>query len=437
MRAIFAVLLLGIFSHHAYGNNEDTNTTTAPTPPSPTSLSSNSTESTSVLSPHTTSETVTNVFTTQSSTQGVSTPSPSTNTVITVPSTRTQAPTQTSKAPSTISLATLNPVLSTTEAMGTTQTTGSSGMTETTLKATFVTPTISATVQPTGSTQQPTPSSDPNKSTATVPPTNGTDPNPQTSLPTDTATTTSQLTLQSTGMPPVTQSKSTDAALTVTQTFRGSSKHTATSMGSTTTIQPSQKVYSYKNFSKGNNDANESVDAKICKELLKTMFGDMCTMTFENGKMVSVSVKVNQTYLDQLRKKHEPKPMDQETHQKNTTLIAILCSCGAVLAVTFGVITYIYITRHRQSYKKNQVSCHSYRLFDTWHRKSHSKQHLTEEMQTVENGYHDNPTLEVMEVQPEMQEKKAAMNGEFNDSWIVPFDNLAKDDIPDEEDTHL
>lgn len=65
------------------------------------------------------------------------------------------------------------------------------------------------------------------------------------------------------------------------------------------------------------------------------------------------------------------------------------------------------------------------------------QQHLTEELQTVENGYHDNPTLEVMEVQPEMPEKKLAPNGEFNDSWIVPFDNLAKDDIPDEEDTHL
>ncbi|KAK3517293.1 hypothetical protein QTP70_002937 [Hemibagrus guttatus] len=63
-----------------------------------------------------------------------------------------------------------------------------------------------------------------------------------------------------------------------------------------------------------------------------------------------------------------------------------------------------------------------------------SMQHLTEELQTVENGYHDNPTLEVMEVQPEMQEKKMALNGEFNDSWIVPFDNLA---IPEEEDTHL
>lgn len=65
------------------------------------------------------------------------------------------------------------------------------------------------------------------------------------------------------------------------------------------------------------------------------------------------------------------------------------------------------------------------------------QQYLTEELHTVENCYHDNPTLEVMEAQPEMQEKKVALNGEFNDSWIVPIDNLIKEDILDEEDTHL
>ncbi|GAA6102750.1 podocalyxin [Tachysurus ichikawai] len=98
------------------------------------------------------------------------------------------------------------------------------------------------------------------------------------------------------------------------------------------------------------------------------------------------------------------------------TLIAILASCGAL--ALFLIACAVYCSYHRSSYRKNQ-------------------QHLTEELQTVENGYHDNPTLEVMEVQPEMQEKKMALNGEFNDSWIVPFDNLTKDDIPEEEDTHL
>ncbi|EGW10693.1 Podocalyxin-like protein 1 [Cricetulus griseus] len=66
------------------------------------------------------------------------------------------------------------------------------------------------------------------------------------------------------------------------------------------------------------------------------------------------------------------------------------------------------------------------------------QQRLTEELQTVENGYHDNPTLEVMETPSEMQEKKVVnLNGELGDSWIVPLDNLTKDDLDEEEDTHL
>ncbi|XP_065510697.1 podocalyxin isoform X2 [Caloenas nicobarica] len=62
---------------------------------------------------------------------------------------------------------------------------------------------------------------------------------------------------------------------------------------------------------------------------------------------------------------------------------------------------------------------------------------LTEELQTMENGYHDNPTLEVMETSSEMQEKKVNLNGELGDSWIVPLDTLMKDDLEEEEDTHL
>ncbi|MBN3302812.1 PODXL protein, partial [Amia calva] len=98
------------------------------------------------------------------------------------------------------------------------------------------------------------------------------------------------------------------------------------------------------------------------------------------------------------------------------TLIAILASCGGLLIIIVGFIMYILC--QRKSYRKNQ-------------------QQLTEELHTVENGYHDNPTLEVMEIQPEMQEKKTHINGEFNDSWIVPIDNLIKDDHDEEEDTHL
>lgn len=66
-----------------------------------------------------------------------------------------------------------------------------------------------------------------------------------------------------------------------------------------------------------------------------------------------------------------------------------------------------------------------------------SQQRLTEELQTMENGYHDNPTLEVMETCSEMQEKKVNLNGELGDSWIVPLDTIMKEDLEEEEDTHL
>ncbi|KAL4658433.1 podocalyxin [Arapaima gigas] len=101
---------------------------------------------------------------------------------------------------------------------------------------------------------------------------------------------------------------------------------------------------------------------------------------------------------------------------KPTYLVAILASGSVLLAIIIGI--GIYTLCHRRYKRKNQ-------------------QPLTDELHTTENGYHDNPTLEVMEVQPEMQEKKMVLNGEFNDSWIVPFDNIIKDDLPDEEDTHL
>nr|XP_033813564.1 podocalyxin isoform X2 [Geotrypetes seraphini] len=80
-------------------------------------------------------------------------------------------------------------------------------------------------------------------------------------------------------------------------------------------------------------------------------------------------------------------------------------------------------------------------VYGCWHQRHSLKkdqQRLTEELQTMENGYHDNPTLDVMETSPEMQEKTTAgLNGELGDSWIVPMDHLGKEDMEEEEDTHL
>ncbi|NWV70405.1 PODXL protein, partial [Malurus elegans] len=102
------------------------------------------------------------------------------------------------------------------------------------------------------------------------------------------------------------------------------------------------------------------------------------------------------------------------TDEFSTPLIITIIT----LAVSLLLIAAIYGCYQRFSHKKDQ-------------------QRLTEEMQTMENGYHDNPTLEVMETSSEMQEKKVNLNGELGDSWIVPLDTLMKEDLEEEEDTHL
>nr|XP_033968404.1 podocalyxin [Pseudochaenichthys georgianus] len=147
-----------------------------------------------------------------------------------------------------------------------------------------------------------------------------------------------------------------------------------------------------------------------------------CTLSWQhhNNRVLFDNVEINgkmkpslaNEYYDDITKK----PTD------NKTLIAILASCGALLIM-------ICILAVCASHIASRTTRTSATIMIT--------QHLTEELHTVENGYHDNPTLEVMEIHPQMQEKKMALNGDFNDSWIVPIDNLLKEGIAGEEDTHL
>ncbi|XDV24852.1 hypothetical protein PO909_028891, partial [Leuciscus waleckii] len=167
--------------------------------------------------------------------------------------------------------------------------------------------------------------------------------------------------------------------------------------------------------------SHSSIEGDILLETCKTLGQKMkgnCSVTWEiqdNQLIATVKINADQEIPEDIYNQKQKTDVSKETTIPDT-LIAILASSGALVLILCCFAAYC--TYHRKSYRKNQ-------------------QHLTEEMQTVENGYHDNPTLEVMEVQPEMQEKKLALNGEFNDSWIVPIDNLLKEDIPDEEDTHL
>ncbi|XP_062990579.1 podocalyxin [Elgaria multicarinata webbii] len=115
----------------------------------------------------------------------------------------------------------------------------------------------------------------------------------------------------------------------------------------------------------------------------------------------------NVTYGD------KPLDIDAEDRFGMPLIITIVCMAASLL-----LVAAIYGCCHqRLSHRKDQ-------------------QRLTEELQTMENGYHDNPTLEVMETSSEMQEKKVNLNGELADSWIVPMDSLTKEDV-EEEDTHL
>ncbi|XP_043964376.1 podocalyxin [Gambusia affinis] len=157
---------------------------------------------------------------------------------------------------------------------------------------------------------------------------------------------------------------------------------------------------------------------QLCKSFMSSLVNGTCIVKLQNNMstidslMIEVDFNLVQEQLSKLNA--EKKPAEEPTDNK--TLTAILASCGALLIMI--IILGVCVSQRRKPYNENQL-------------------HLTEELHTVENGYHDNPTLEVMEVQPEMQEKKMALNGEFSDSWIVPIDNLMKEDAPDEEDTHL
>ncbi|XP_010160184.1 PREDICTED: podocalyxin, partial [Eurypyga helias] len=114
-------------------------------------------------------------------------------------------------------------------------------------------------------------------------------------------------------------------------------------------------------------------------------------------------------------------------------IITIITLAGSLL-----FIAAVYGCCHQRfSQKKDQHIHPDLPGFDDGHVALIFNQRLTEELQTMENGYHDNPTLEVMETSSEMQEKKVNLNGELGDSWIVPLDTLMKEDLEEEEDTHL
>lgn len=226
--------------------------------------------------------------------------------------------------------------------------------------------------------------------------------------------TTVQTPIQSTVQTPIQTPVQTRTQTTV-QTTAASSRATVS------TTVPSPRIFSYR-LNKGHQSEEEKELVVLCQRLMSSLEDGNCTVSFRhyNDRMlfdsVEVSGKVKMTIVTQQFEDITKKPTD------NRTLITILASCGALLIMI--IVLAVCASHHRKPYSENQL-------------------HLTEELQTVENGYHDNPTLEVMEVMAVEQEKKLpppCLNnggGDFNDSWIVPIDNLLKEEGPEEEDTHL
>lgn len=229
------------------------------------------------------------------------------------------------------------------------------------------------------------------------------------------------------GAPIVTTKKQAPPAVVPESTTRATkaTRATAATVPQTTPIRatsaaPQPRIFSYSLNNGQQNEEQGGLDKylmTLCKQLMGNLQDGNCTLLYRehDGKLqfdsVGINGKVKATLAMQHFEEITKKPND------NKTLIAILASCGALLIMI--VILAVCASHHRKPYNENQ-------------------EHLTEELHTVENGYHDNPTLEVMEeVQPEMQEKKVALNGQSNDGWMVPYENMLKEDILDEEDTHL
>ncbi|XP_026096254.1 podocalyxin-like isoform X1 [Carassius auratus] len=288
----------------------------------------------------------------------------------------------------------------------------------TTPTTTTITPPNSPTTLTTTDPKQST--TDLNKHATTFPKGDGTTQLMSTQRATSAVTKTSELPITTA---PSSKSTATQSLGTTTpQTATASIRSDPQGDEDITTNTPLEIIQYSFNLSKSNEN---HVLGQTCKMLLQTMKGNcIINVTIQDNQLTAtVIIDADQVIPPENYKQVSEAP-DNNTHKEDfnkdtipDTLIAILASCGALVLILCCFAAYC--TYHRRSYRKNQ------------------QQHLTEELQTVENGYHDNPTLEVMEVQPEMQEKKLTMNRDFNDSWIVPIDNLLKEDIPDEEDTHL
>ncbi|XP_067915558.1 podocalyxin isoform X2 [Heterodontus francisci] len=154
------------------------------------------------------------------------------------------------------------------------------------------------------------------------------------------------------------------------------------------------------------------------KELERKLNIDISFKVDENKiNEILADMKDNLGKMDVVFPAEQGADNDRQTATERKMLIAIVVTGSLLLLVFLSAIIY------------RCLQCKS----------QHKDPYLTEEMRTVDNGCHDNPGMDSTESESEMQEKKPNSKANFQentDSWIVPMDSLAKDEL-EEEDTHL
>nr|XP_015207767.1 PREDICTED: podocalyxin isoform X1 [Lepisosteus oculatus] len=397
---IYVISLMGMWN--LCETTQDATTTGTPTAPTP-SISTNI-KTTATLIPVTTGNQITSSL--DSSTRMTSkTTAPFISTPISV-SVMSATSKQINSTPPSIINNTSSPVISTT-AIARSNTTTTEG--PTTGKATDPLPSITIeTASPSANSPSPTNLTPLYNDTET------------TKVTTTADVTTKPLSTHSDQPTTVNQTKaSVDQTTTIFTTDSKPTLKTTSTMTTSKVFVPGDKYeihYEPKNATLSNETRKRVKEECDTRRKHPSLICDAHITVYANGTVHfnSILLRVSPEELEKINKGNGSS--DQRLSGSTLTLTAVLASCGGLLLIIVAFL--VCILCQRKSYRKNQ-------------------QQLTEELQTVENGYHDNPTLEVMEVHPEMQEKKANLHGEFNDSWIVPIDNLIKDDHNDEEDTHL
>ncbi|XP_038667743.1 podocalyxin [Scyliorhinus canicula] len=156
------------------------------------------------------------------------------------------------------------------------------------------------------------------------------------------------------------------------------------------------------------------------KEKNKKMFNIDIYFKVDSKKVDNFLAKLPEMVLKEVGITFSANKGDSNERQTATELKKLIA-----MVVTGSLLVLVFLSAiiYRCAQRKSQLK---------------KDQCLKGEMYMVDNGCHDNPAMDVIESEPEMQEKTISKANcqENMDGWIVPIDSFNKCDL-EEEDTHL